>query len=340
MKKRNISLFTILAILVACLIVPGIIVCTSSTSPSGEDQTTDGDQTEIQVIGRLTGASSAAPRRTLVKSPATPDTVPYNDDPSLCPDGATGGVSANITPTSYTVALKRMTLLGDTSVGTADYELFSTSSIDSAYVADFATDTTFFASDTLPPPGTYSGVEIEVFYIEMELPMIVPAISDTEAVYTTRGYFDTVGNICPRDVTIFSDTTECWINRKLDDPIPYGLIPVTESHPDQVLDLWADENFWGRYPITISSDEVSLGTDFTFNMSSGSETLEIPDSLSGSYVIAFEFDVTDRFTFWEYLETLDSTDADGVFTVGYDCGYRILFPNVEISFTEEEEGEG
>jgi len=273
----------------------------------------------------------------VVKSPAaTLDTVPYNDDPSLCPDETGGGVSANITPTAYTVALKRMTLLGDTSVGTADYELFSTSSVDSAYVADFVTDTTFFASDTLPPAGTYAGVEIEVFYIEMELPMIVPAISDTEAVYTTRGYFDTVGNVYPRDVTIFSDTTECWINRKLDDPDPYGLIPVTNSHPDQVLDLWADENFWGRYPITISSADVSLGTDFTFNMASGGGTLEIPDSLSGSYVISFEFDVTDRFTFWEYLETLDSSYADGKFTVGYDCGYRIFFPNVEISFTEEE----
>jgi len=337
MKKPNISLFTILTILAACLAAMGVIVCTSSKSPSEGDQTFDGDQAEIQVIGRLTGISPVTPWGVVVESPAaTLDTVSYNDDPSLCPDETGGGVSANITPTAYTVALKRMTLLGDTSMGTVDYELFSTGSADSAYVADFVTDTTFFASDTLPLAGTYTGVEIEVFYIEMELPLIVPAISDTEAVYSTRGYFDSVGNIFPRDVTFFSDTTECWVNRKLDDPDPFGLISVTNSHPDQVLDLWADENFWGRYPITISSADTSLGTDFTFNMAGGGGTLVIPDSLSGSYIISFEFDVTDRFTFWEYLETLDLTDADGIFTVGYDCGYRILFPNVEISFTEEE----
>jgi hypothetical protein len=334
MKKTNFFLFAALALLVGCLAVTGIIVCSSSKSPSGGDQT--GDQTEFQVIGRLTGLLPA-PSWAVVQSPATtPDMVPYNDDPSLCPDETGGGVSANITPSAYTVALKRMTLLGDTSVGTADYELFSTGSADSAYVADFVTDTTFFTSETLPPAGTYKGVEIEVFYIEMELPMIVPAISDTETVYVTRGYFDTVGNVYPRDVTIFSDTTECWVNRKLDDPDPFGLIPVTNSHPFQVLDLWADENFWGRYPITISTADTSLGTDFTFNMAGSGGTLVIPDSLSGSYVVSFEFDVTNRFTYWEYLETLETSDADGIFTVGYDCGYRILFPNVEILFTEEE----
>jgi hypothetical protein len=165
----------------------------------------------------------------------------------------------------------------------------------------------------------------------------VPAISDTETVYATRGYFDTVGNVYPRDVTIFSDTTECWVNRKLDDPDPFGLIPVTESHPFQVLDLWADENFWGRYPITISTADTSFGTSFSFNMAGEEGTLVIPDSLTGSYVVSFEFDVTDRFTYWEYLETLQTSDADGTFTVGYDCGYRILFPNVQISFTEKEE---
>ncbi len=337
MKKHNVSLFTAVALLAACLTATVVIVCSSSESPSGGDQTSDSYQTEIQVIGRLTGISQLTPWGAVVRSPAAASgIIPYNDDPSLCPDETGGGVSANITPSAYTVALKRMTLLGDTLMGTADYELFSTGSVDSAYVADFVTDTTFFASDTLPPAGTYTGVEIEVFYIEMELPMIVPAIIDTELVYSTRGYFDSVGNIFPRDVTIFSDTTENWVNRKLDDPNPFGLVPVTNSHPDQVLDLWADENFWGRYPITISSADTSLGTNFTFNMAGGEGILVIPDSLSGSYIVSFEFDITDRFTFWEYLETLDSADADGKFTVGYDCGYRILFPNVEISFTEEE----
>jgi hypothetical protein len=337
MKKRNIFLFSIIGVLAIYLIVEGLIGCSSSKSISGKDQTTNGDQAEVQVIGKLAMITPAAPQKTGIESPAAAaDTISYNDDPSLCPDGAGGGVSANITPSAYTVALKRMTLLGDSSTATADYELFSTGSIDSAYKVDFVTDTTFFASDTLPPVGTYVGVEIEVFYIEMELPLIVPALSDTQAVYITRGYFDTVGNVVPRDVTIFSDTTECWIDRQIDGADPYGLIPVTNSHPFQVLDLWADDNFWGRYPITISSADISLGTDFTFNMSTGGEALVIPDSLSGAYVILFEFDVTNRFTFWEYLETLDSADADGVFTVGYDCGYRILFPDVQISFTEEE----
>ncbi|MFQ6008898.1 MAG: hypothetical protein ACE5K8_08120, partial [Candidatus Zixiibacteriota bacterium] len=140
MRETNNSLFTALVIVAACLALTGIIVCSSSKSPSGGDQTTDGGQTEILVIGMLTGVSPVSPGLTVVNSPpATPDMVPYNDDPSLCPDASGGGVSANITPSAYTVALKRMTLLGDTSEGTADYELFSTGSVDSAYIADFVT---------------------------------------------------------------------------------------------------------------------------------------------------------------------------------------------------------
>jgi hypothetical protein len=336
MTKCTLFVFITLILSAVCITVTGIIVCSSSESPSGTVQESNNNQGEIQVIGRLTGISPTPAQVTVMTPPAvTPDKVPFNDDPALCPDETGGGVSANITPSAYTVALKRMTLLGDTSLGTANYELFSTSSVDSAFIADFVTDTTFFASDTLPPAGTYTGVEIEVFYIEMELPLIVPAISDTEKVYVTRGYFDTVGNIVPRDVTILLDSGEFWINRKLDDPVPFGLIPVTTSHPDQVLDLWHDDNFWGRYPITISTADTLLGTDFTFNMIGGGN-LVIPDSLTGTYIISFEFDVTDRFTFWEYLETLNPADADGTFTVGYDCGYRILFPNVRISFTQLE----
>jgi len=305
-----------------------LVLLGGCTPPAG----TDDSQTQagVRVVGALIGTASAA--REAPKFAVASGN--YNDDPALCPDGSEGGVSASVSPASYVVALKRLTLLGDESSGTADYELFSADSVDQAYVADFTSDVTFFSSDSYPPPGIYNGLEIELFYVEMQIPMVVPAISDIEDLYTTRGYFTQVGNVLPRDVTIFSEGTEYWINRKMDDPEPFGLVPVTDPHPDQVLDLWADEAFWGRDPITISTADTSYGTGFTFRLADDSDQLVVPDDPTGLYEITFLFDVTDTFTFWEYLENGQPEDADGVFTVGFDCGYRILFPDVVISIEQ------
>ncbi|MDY7031793.1 MAG: hypothetical protein SVY10_07780 [Thermodesulfobacteriota bacterium] len=327
---------------IVLLIFIFVTACSGGNSDdTGSNGTSDTSGTSagsgIRVLGSFSGMSGAslnAVLKTIVRAD-------FNDDPSLCPDETGGGVSASTTPTNYIVALKKLTLLGDT--GTTDYVLFEAEDAEEAYVVDFLNDdVTFFSSDDYPDPGTYNGFEIEVFYIEMEIPMIIPAISDTEENYNTRGYFDTVGNCVKRDVTVFYDSDEdgteeeYWIDRKNDSPTAFELISVENSHPDQVLDLWADEDFWDRDPVTISTDDTSYGTDFRFELADGSSGLTISESTSGLYTVTLNFDVSFTFTFWEYLETGDSAEADGTFMVGFDCGYRIMFPNVVISVESDE----
>lgn len=316
-----------------------------SSSSTGDDDDDDNDVTSgITIVGAVTGTADAGLVKSVKFSTKFAD---FNDNADLCPateDDPENATSAVNTPSSYTIALKKFTLVGD-----AEYEVFSADSVDNAYISDFEADTTFFSSETYPTAGTYTGIEIELFYIEMEVPMIIPALGDTEAtIYTTRGYFDDVGNVQPRDVTIFSEGTEYWINRQTDSDDPYGLVAVTEDHPFQVLDLWSDENFWGteddpREPLTICTEDVDtdtctgseLGTELTFNMEDEAG-LTIPDTASGLYTITMTFDVANRFTFWEYLENGLAADADGIYTVGYDCGYRIFFPDVTITMEESE----
>lgn len=306
----------------------------ANTADENNDEADDGaGTTGLQISSSFDGLGQQGLMAALTSPPKA---ASFNDDANLCPDETGGGVSANITPSEYIVALKRFTLLGDSDSGTEDYDVFSADSVAEAYLANSDETEAFFSSESLPPAGSYSGIEIEVFYIEMYLPMIIPALSEMEANYRTRGYFTAVGSIEPRDVTFYddnetdddeSDDTESWINRQTDTDNPYELVSVTDEHPFQVLDLWSDDDFWGRDPVTISTED-ELGTDFSFTMSDDSLGLMIPDAAEGIYEITMGFDVTDRFTFWEYLENGGAADADGSFTVGYDCGYRILFPNV------------
>lgn len=315
--------------LVCVLTLVPVLSCGGSGG-SGGGGDGDGDLSSgIQVTGTVSGTTGTSLNVPLL-SALTAGRADFNADPDLCPDNTGGGVSENLSPSSYTVALKRLTLLGDASQGTEDHELFPADSVDDAYVVDFADDGVFFSSESYPPAGTYNGFEIEVFYIEMEVDMIIPAVAATEASYRTRGYFAQVGNIELRDVTVFSGDAEFWINRQTDTANPYELVAVSETHPFQVLDLWSDDEFWGRDPVTISTAD-DFGTDFRFELADGTTGLTIPESTDELFEIELAFDVSDRFTFWEYLANGVAADADGDFTVGFDCGYRILFPNVEIT---------
>ncbi|MFH1017945.1 MAG: hypothetical protein V1798_07170 [Pseudomonadota bacterium] len=304
---------------VSCLLL--FLVFPFTGCGSGDESATS----PFQVVGEL---SQALDRLQLPSSIGMRAAASYGD-PSLCPDQTGGGVSANLSPTAYTVALKKMTLLG--AEGTADFELFSASSLDQAYTADFVADPVFFASDTFPDPGTYTGIRIEVYYVEMSIPMILPAVFEDEASYRTRGYFAAVGNIVKRDVTVFVNDAESWIDRKTDSVTAFEPVAVTSEHPDQVLDLWADDAFWLRDPVTISTADTEFGNDFTFRMADGSGNFVIPENPPASFTITLSFDVANKFTFWEFLPTLSNSEADGKFKVGYDCGYRIMFPNVLVS---------
>lgn len=359
MKKNHILIASLLTIALLC--VSALLPACSCGSDSGdEDGGTNGTgDTGFKVTGSLSGAAAiveAAAASTFTASDFYYDPPP--DGLNQVPDSANGGTSANSSPEGYTVALKTLTLLGDDS--TDDYEGFSAEAVEDAYIADFVNDTTFFDSETYPDPGTYEGIEMEVFYIEMEIEVYIPrlnyALEDstytfTSDVYTMRGYFDTVGDIEPRDVTVFWDDPdddpdageqEYWIDRQMDHDTPFGLVSVDdEERPWQTFDLWADENFWGRDPVTISTSEefrANFGTGFDFELAEGTEDFTIPEDPEGVYEVAFEFDVQETLTWWEYLEevdgAVDTESADGLFALGFDSGYRFFFPRVMISMEE------
>lgn len=73
------------------------------------------------------------------------------------------------TPSNYYVALKSATLIGDDN--TADFELFMEANLSDAFVFDFADNnsTSTLLDDTAIPDGKYSGIKIEIYYLQMAL---------------------------------------------------------------------------------------------------------------------------------------------------------------------------
>ncbi|MDY6833995.1 MAG: hypothetical protein SVY53_04250 [Chloroflexota bacterium] len=346
-----------LSLFVVVVILVWLPACDCSESSEESESTTSG----FLVSASLTGAAQSAE----VAAASTFTSSFLYVEPDYSPDSGGGGVSATLSPEGYTVALKKLTLLGDDDSGTSDYEVFSTEDVEEAYVVDFVNDTTFFDSDELPDPGTYDGIEIELFYIEMDADVYIPRLNYTEAsgvytftsdVYTMRGYFHEVDNVQPRDVTVFWDDPdddpdqgelEYWIDRQYDHDVPFGIIAVTEERPPQTFDLWADEVFWGteaspREPLTIATTEefsAIYGTEFHFDLAEGTTSFTIPEDSEGTYELNFEFNVQHTLTWWEYVydedaEVIDASIADGEFAVGFDSGYRIFFPDVIISIEE------
>ena len=330
---------------------------------SGCGGSSNDSASSITVKGTVSGISaSIAHAETAKSSILSLEKATYDSTPN-CPTTDQSN-SMTATPSAYNVAFKRVTLLGSSTTGTSDFDLINVDTIEEATEVDFVTNSTFSTSSTIPPAGTYDGIEIEVYYIGETIPMVVPyknALDGTSnftvANYNTRGYFSTVESIQPRDVSIFWDDAsgvegEYWINRD-----NYDAVAVTGTHPDRVLDLWSDPNFWcedglqvdgqpctlgWRTPMTICTrststcDATLFGTDFTFAMTDGSSSLAIPASGTGTYEITFAFDVDNKFTFWgDTNNPSPTTEAFGTFRVGYDCGYRIMFPNVTISMTSE-----
>ncbi len=232
-----------------------------------------------------------------------------------CPDDASGGVSGHATPSVFALSIRRITLLG--AEGTDDFVIASSENPDEAEEVDVASEDAALASAAMPPAGTYDGLELQVWSARTDFELVVPAVSEAPLGVPVHGWFADVDPLQKRDLTFTIHGGDYWVDRE-----SWELAPTYGDRPDNVLDLWDDPDFWAAEPVTLSTRDPA-GSDLRFEVADGGE-LVVPEDASGTWTIALEFDVTDRLTWWES----DPDAPDGVFTVGEDCGFRLLFPAI------------
>jgi|GEM_PF-1812737 hypothetical protein len=112
------------------------------------------------------------------------------------------------TPENYFVALKRVTLIGKD--GTPNFEIFNESDLSSSFVFDFTdTQTTHsLMQGTTVPDGSYTSVELEIYYLQMKLQIASSTSIDDRniRIYLSDDAETEGGEHQPGDMTQISET--------------------------------------------------------------------------------------------------------------------------------------
>ena len=341
------------------VVMMGLLVfsaCSSSSEDSdGQDGDGQGAAAGISIEGVIVGSSENVSVAGLFKLAGIP---------SDCPDDSATGLSINLSPVenSFKIATRFVRLLSEE--GGDDYEISDcthalASEAEAESVTIGSTTTTICALEEALPDealGSYDGLEMAIFYVQMTVPMIVPYLSDAEADYPLRVYFnddDELG-ILARDILVYSedDGKWGWINYT-DETITF----TDEGRPaSTLLDAFSNDDYWCadctanpelcpeeserracsadspelsyKDPVTISTRDDSGGVDFMMT----NESFDI-SSENESYTLSLSFDLTDTLTVWENVD--DVSDETHTLDVTRDCGFHPLFPSVTITESAE-----
>ncbi|MFH1728795.1 MAG: hypothetical protein ABIA04_10315 [Pseudomonadota bacterium] len=257
-------------------------------------------------------------------------------------DFGTGyGIPLNISPTTYKIAFKRVTLLSD-SEDYDDVDLINVSSFDEAVVADIKdidgnnTVTLLDGQVTLNEDATYTGFEIEFYYIEMGLPhFIVPGIdpenesTDAEPIYSRMVFTSyaendsATDNAQKRDFLILDPSDEEY--KLIDNDGEF--MSLDSDH--RGVDLFADA-IWDNDPVILSTESSEGGMSFSFN-----GTITAADV--ASEVTTLKFDVGEAWSSWSYMDS-DYPDGYDYYDFSWgNCGIHPMLPIIEVENSEEAE---
>lgn len=325
----------------------------SSGSSSTTSTTTTSEETEetgyklSAIVENLSAAAASKLAGLAVKN-------------NLVSDYAVGDlVDVNATPSVYKLALINFWLIDedDNEVNILNPDEDNpTYTEDNPLIIDFTSpgDAEELLSGDTIAAGTYTGFKMQFLYIEMELPVVfhLPAIAvesdytdvddikDVEITRNFRLYFNAIGKYWRRDFVVELDegTDEWyWMRRELEDQDGYRnfFISVADNDhppggagPDNVIDLFADEEFWGPDDEFDSSENpIIVGTHSTAGGLSVSmeNDFTIPDTLEEFFNLDLMVDVINTMNFKEEEGAAPAgvVFTDGVLDLGAGCGGEI-----------------
>jgi hypothetical protein len=241
------------------------------------------------------------------------DTPITRDDPILT-DGldcdADDGVVAHVTPSRYVIAFKRVTLLGSDE-NTSDIELVTDTGTLAAsevvvFTQDDATNTLITLSADDLAAGTYSGIEVEMYYFEMTF--AVAGIDQNVRIYMSDDDFEAEGNLGHHqgDITFISDDgTEAgwadstWLEANLsnargDEQNGAG---GTDAETGHARGFFGDATLWNGEDFNQGSAQDIYTTSLLF-----AEALVIPEpaAIDDLTTVTATFSVADTFYYEDF----------------------------------------
>ncbi len=359
--KKFLSLLTVLAT-AGCF-----SACSSGTTNAG----TGGDTstTGLQLASEADFSSSASALATrlagLVKATTTATCASLGDDPDqdepqlsdgLDCDGD-DGIVAHITPTEYSLAVKSVTLVpADVEEEDAAAIEFvpDTGTLAASEVIDFTQEDASETLVTIDPAdltaGTYSGIEVELYYFQMTMP--VAGVTQRVRIYMSDDDFEAEGSLGHHqgDITFINeDGTEAgwvdptWLSENVSssrtaDQNGAGNDNETngDSQTGHERGFFGNADFWDDEAQQQGADQDIYVMSLEFD-----EPLVIPDpdTIDSLTTITVTFSTADTF-FYEDFAPQDTEEfpgffpADGGEAASEDAAWAPLAPDATITVTE------
>lgn len=310
---------------------------TTSTSSGGDGESGGGEtgggtaQTGLQLTtaADFSASASAAIAASVVKETTAQcsDLADLTmDDPSLANgldcDGD-GGVVAHVTPTEYALAFKSATLKSADGIAAHDIVLLAdTATLADSEVVDFTEDASTESIVTVDPAdleaGTFSGIEVELYYFQMTFP--VAGVAQNVRTYMSDDDFSAEGNLGHHqgDISFIDDNgvelgwvDDTWLVNNLDTTrgeAQNGAGRV-DSETGHDRGFFGNEDFWNGAAQMQGANQDVFVMSMPFD-----EALAIPDpaTISDLTVITVTFSVADTF-FYEDFAPINTAEYPGFY---------------------------
>lgn len=326
-------------ILISCVSLL-VVACGGSSSSDGDDgDTTPATGLRFDAAADFTSSASASLSALRSRSGTTltcedfyGDELPSEMDDPIEADGEDcdedGGVAAHLTPTTYKLALKRVTLMPADEESTPIDIIADTGTLGLSEVIDFTSTDSTETLITIDPDGltagNYDRIEMELYYFEMTFP--VANVDQIVRFYMSDDDFETeaahvvgLGGHHQGDVTFIDDdgVTEMgwvdntWLTENLsatrDVQVGAGGVDAETGHARGFFgntDLWDDE-------AQVQGDSQDV---FVYTLSLAS-TLEIPDptTITDLTTITATFSTADTFFYEDFAPFNTSDDYPGFY---------------------------
>ncbi|MBI4208148.1 MAG: hypothetical protein HY538_00375 [Deltaproteobacteria bacterium] len=329
--------------------------CGSDSSNPDVTPTTTTQGLRFDSAGDFSSSASVPPSIQQIASALTTGQcsdleAPITQDDPILEDGLDcdedDGLVAHITPSHYSLALKRISLVPEDESGASIDFIADTGTLAQSEVIEFTTDDSSETIITLDPEdltaGTYSGVEMEIYYFE--LTFLVAGVEQKVRIYMSDDDFEAEGNLGHHqgDITFMDDdgTELGWID---DTWTTAGLSTTrgkaqngaggTDAETDHDRGFFGDANLWDLEVLN-----QGVGQDIYLTTLEFDSPLEIPDisSFTNLITITATFSVADTF-FYEDFEPQDTSDfpgffpADGGEASSEGAAWAPLTPTAELS---------
>lgn len=340
MKKVSLKIMIILFLFMAMFIQ----ACGGSDSTSEEEGNTG--LSFVTTATFSTEAASLISGRVLTVITCGERADPSMDGPDL-QDGEDcdedGGDVMHLTPTQYAVAFKRVTLIPENSTAENIDFIVDTGTLAGSEVVTLTEDDASETIITLEPSeltaGIYTGIEMEVYYIQMTFP--VSGVERHVRIYMSDDDFETEGNLGHHqgDITFIDDdgTELGWVDYTWSDNLASARGDDQNGAGGTDAETNHDRGFFGNMDFW-DSENLLQGADRDIFVTTVDFELEIPEPSDITDLTTLTLIVSVENTFYyEDFAPKNTTEfpgfspADGGEAASEEAEWAPLFPELELT---------